>query len=74
MVVRRVDLANWALRASPKFTTVVVKSQFHQGFGPDPTSGSPNHPLSLIIISVIISFIIIIIIICNELDSSILAS
>ena len=29
--VRRVDLANWALRASPKFTTG-VKYQFHQVF------------------------------------------
>ena len=30
-VVRRVDLANWALWTSPKFTTG-VKYQFHQGF------------------------------------------
>ena len=29
--VRRVDLANWALRNSPKFTTG-VKYQLHQGF------------------------------------------
>ena len=29
--VRRVDLANWTLRTSPKFTTG-VKYQFHQGF------------------------------------------
>ena len=29
--VRRVDLANWALRTSPKFT-IGVKYQFHQGF------------------------------------------
>ena len=29
--VRRVDLANWALRTSPKFITD-VKYQFHQGF------------------------------------------
>ena len=29
--VRRVDLANWALRTSPKFTTG-VEYQFHQGF------------------------------------------
>ena len=29
--VRRVDLANWVLRTSPKFTTG-VKYQFHQGF------------------------------------------
>ena len=31
MEVRRLDLANWALRTSPKFTTG-VKYQFHQGF------------------------------------------
>ena len=29
--VRRVDLANWAVRTSPKFTPG-VKYQFHQGF------------------------------------------
>ena len=29
--VRRVNLANWALRTSPKFTSG-VKYQFHQGF------------------------------------------
>ena len=29
--VRRVDLGNWALETSPKFTTG-VKYQFHQGF------------------------------------------
>ena len=29
--VRRVDLANWALRTTPKFTTR-VKYKFHQGF------------------------------------------
>ena len=29
--VRRVDLANWALPTSPKFTTG-VKYQFHHGF------------------------------------------
>ena len=29
--VRRVDLANWALRTSPKFATG-VKHQFHEGF------------------------------------------
>ena len=29
--VRRVDLANWAFRTSPKFATG-VKHQFHQGF------------------------------------------
>ena len=31
MEVRRVELANLALRTSPKFTTG-VKYQFHQGF------------------------------------------
>ena len=31
MGVMRVDLANWALRISPKYTTG-VKYQFHQGF------------------------------------------
>ena len=31
MEVTRVDLGNWALRTSPKFTTG-VKYQFHQGF------------------------------------------
>ena len=40
---RWVDLANWALRTSPKFTTG-VKYQFHQGFWPDQRSGSSNHP------------------------------
>ena len=29
--MRRVDLANWTLRTSPKFT-IRVKYQFHQGF------------------------------------------
>ena len=38
------DLANWALRTSPKFTTW-VKYQFDQGFRPDKRSGSPNHSL-----------------------------
>ena len=33
----RVDLANWALRTSPKFTTG-IKYQFHQGFWPDQRS------------------------------------
>ena len=33
VAVRRVDLASWALRTSPKFTTG-VKYQFHQGFWP----------------------------------------
>ena len=41
--VRRVNLANWAFRTSPKFTTG-VKYQLHQGFWPDPRSGNPNHP------------------------------
>ena len=31
MDVRRVDLANWAIRTSPNFTAG-VKYQFHQGF------------------------------------------
>ena len=39
----RVDLANWALRTSPKFATG-VKHQFHQGFWPDQRSGNPNQP------------------------------
>ena len=39
-----VDLANWALRTSPKFTTG-VKYQIHQGFFlPDQRSGNHNHP------------------------------
>ena len=42
--VRRVDLANWALWTSPKFTTG-VKYQFHQGFWPDQRSGNPNYLL-----------------------------
>ena len=41
--VRRVDLANWALRTAPKFTTG-VKYQFHQDFSPDHRSGNPIHP------------------------------
>ena len=41
--VRRADLANWALRTSPKFATV-VKHQFHQGFWPDQRFGNPNQP------------------------------
>ena len=40
--MRRVNLANWALR-TPKFTTG-VKYQFHQGFWPDQRSRNPNHP------------------------------
>ena len=39
----RVDLASWALRTSPKFTTG-VKYQFHHGIWPDQRSGNPNHP------------------------------
>ena len=39
--MRRVDLANWALRTSLKFTTG-VKYQFHQVFWPDQRSGNPN--------------------------------
>ena len=41
--VRRVDLANWGLQSSPKFTTG-VKYQYHQGFWPDQRSGNPNQP------------------------------
>ena len=40
--VRRLGLANWPLRTSPKFTSG-VKYQF-QGFWPDQRSGNPNHP------------------------------
>ena len=40
-----VDLANWALRTSLKFTTR-VKYHFHQGFWPDQTSQSPNKIIS----------------------------
>ena len=40
--VRRVNLANWALRTSPKFTTS-VKYQSHQGVWPDQRSGNSNH-------------------------------
>ena len=47
--VRRVNLANWALQTSPKFTTG-VKYQFHQGFRPDLRSGNPNHPSPPIIL------------------------
>ena len=43
MKVRRVDLVNWALRTSPKFT-IGIKYQFHQGFWPDQRSGNPNYP------------------------------
>ena len=41
--VRRVELANWALWTSSKFTTC-VKYQFHQGFWPDQRSRNPKHP------------------------------
>ena len=39
------DLANWALRTSPKFTTE-VKYQFHQGFDQirDPEIPTPLRP------------------------------
>ena len=37
------DLARWALRTSPKFTTG-VKYLFHQGFWLDQRSGNLNHP------------------------------
>ena len=44
--MRKVDLANWALRTSPKCTTG-VKYRFRQGFFlPDQRSGNPNHPSS----------------------------
>ena len=42
MEVRRVDLTNWALRTSPKFTSR-VKYPFNQGFWSDQRSGNPNH-------------------------------
>ena len=42
--VRRVDLANWALRTSPKFTTG-VKYQFHQGFWSDQRSRNAQRVL-----------------------------
>ena len=39
------DLAKWALRTSPKFTTM-IKYQFHYGFvRQDQRSENPNHPL-----------------------------
>ena len=41
--IRRVYLANWALRTSPKFTTG-IKYQFLQGFRQDQRSGNHNHP------------------------------
>ena len=40
--VRGVNLANWDLRTSPKFTRG-VKYQFHQGFWVDHRSGNHNH-------------------------------
>ena len=40
--VRSVDLANLAIRTSPKFTTR-VKYQFHKCFWPDQRSGNPSH-------------------------------
>ena len=40
MEMRSVDLANWALRTSPKFTTG-VKYQYRQGFLPDQRSEIP---------------------------------
>ena len=48
MEVRRMDLANWALRTSSEFT-IGVKYQFHQSFWPDQRSGKPNHPSPLTI-------------------------
>ena len=39
------DLTNWTLWTSPKFTTE-VKYQFHQGFWPDERSVNPNHSSS----------------------------
>ena len=44
--VRRVDLANWAHRTSPKFTTR-VKYQFHRCVWSDQRSGNPNHPYDI---------------------------
>ena len=41
--MRRVYLANWALRTSPKFNTG-VQYRFHQGFWLDQRSGNPSHP------------------------------
>ena len=54
--VRRVDLANWALRTSQKFTTG-VKYQFHQGFWPDQRSGNPNQPSPPLMIRYYINWI-----------------
>ena len=47
--MRRVDLANWALRTSPKFATG-VNHQFHKGFWPDQRSGNHNQPSPLLMI------------------------
>ena len=41
--MRRVDLINWALQTSSKYTTG-VKYQFHLDFWPNQRSGNPNHP------------------------------
>ena len=45
--MRIVDLANWALRTSPKFTAG-VKYQFHQGFWWDQRSGNPLYDFSTV--------------------------
>ena len=47
--VRRVDLANWALWISLKFTTG-IKYKFHQVFLSDQRSRNPNHPSPLFIV------------------------
>ena len=41
--VRKLDLTNWSLWTSLKFS-MGVKCQFHQGFWSDQRSGNPNHP------------------------------
>ena len=51
--MKRVDLANWALRTSPKFTTG-IKYQFHQGFWPDQRSQSPFAPYPNVIPQIIL--------------------
>ena len=43
MEVRRVDLANWAIWTSPKFTTG-VKYQYHQGVDLIRDQEIPDHP------------------------------
>ena len=48
--MRKVDLTNWVLGTSPKFTTR-VKYQLHQGFGPDQKYGNPKHTLPSILIN-----------------------